>query len=232
MFVLGNIFKSEEVWNITEWSGSVGLQRPLCRKRNQNSARRDSNCGKINSETERGSAAKNYQGLWTSKSRRVERLCSLWPFHSILFQLGETILNSISWKYFFIWRKNMNSMCGYAQSDCENQKESYANYIRKNKACFLQNLNWKSGFEVQKVWLVQIWPIFQWKPTELCFVFKIFSHLIFQFMNYIPLAVKFLRRPFLLNKMCWLSHWSMMQSLKFCRKVGKIEKNQNSMYSR
>ena len=28
------------------------------------------------------------------------------------------------------------------------------------RGVFLQNMYWKSGFEVQKVWLFQIWPVF------------------------------------------------------------------------
>ena len=30
----------------------------------------------------------------------------------------------------------------------------------KTKGFFFWNMNWKNGFEVQKVWLVQIWPVF------------------------------------------------------------------------
>ena len=51
-------------------------------------------------------------------------------------------------------------------------------------------------------------------------------------MKYNPLAVKFLRRLFVANKLCWLSHWLKMQKVKLCRKVGKFERIQNSMYSR
>ena len=145
-YFLGNFSKSEDVWSITEWSGSFGLHKPPCREGDQKSAKKDSNCEKINSETKRGSAAKNYQGIWTSKARRVKGLCSLWPFHSIFFQLEGTILNSLSWKLFFNWSENLNSMCGYAQREGENQKDSYAKCMRKNKGCFFPKHDLKKWF--------------------------------------------------------------------------------------
>ena len=113
--------------NWTSWlfrPPKISLKRT--KERKQKTAKSDSNCGSTNSETKRGSAAKNYQGLWTSNSRRVKRLCSLWTFHSILFHLEGTVLKYIIWNYFFNWRENLNSMCGYAQRQGETQKNYYA----------------------------------------------------------------------------------------------------------
>ena len=42
---------------------------------------------KFNTNTNRGTAAKNYPENWAWKSRRVKWLCILWPFQSILFLL-------------------------------------------------------------------------------------------------------------------------------------------------
>ena len=67
MLFLGNNFEIEEVRNITESLGSFGLQRQPCRERKPKSAKRDSNCGKINSENKRGSAAKIYQAKIVSR---------------------------------------------------------------------------------------------------------------------------------------------------------------------
>ena len=123
-------------------------------------------------------------------------------------------------------------MCVYAQREFKKQKGSYAKYIRKNKGYFFPKHELKKWFWSTKTVISSNMTYFLVRTNRALFFFKNFSNLVFQLVKYNPLAVKFLRRVFVANKMCWLSYWSMMQSLNFCRKVGKFERNQNSMHLR
>ena len=69
---------------------------------------------KLDTNTNRGSAAKIYQENWAWKSRRVRWLCILWPFQSILFLLEGRIHKNSYLKIIpqWNWRSELDaSLC-------------------------------------------------------------------------------------------------------------------------
>ena len=95
--------------------------------------------------------------IWISNW--VKWLCSLWPFLSVLLQLGGTKLKYQSWKCFLKWNENVNWMLFHAENEFQYRKNIHEIFLTKQKLCvFKQEL--KRLFQRQSVWLGWILPIF------------------------------------------------------------------------
>ena len=135
LVVSENKFDRPTGTSMTENFNIFGFQRASCRERNPTSEKRNPVSRKINSETEGGNAAKNYEKRWNWISTRVKWLCSLWPFQPIFVLLGGTKHNSHNWIYFLNWIENLNWILGLAEKEFQYRKIIHEVRSEKRKVC-------------------------------------------------------------------------------------------------
>ena len=145
---------------MTENFSIFGFQRASCRERNPTSEKRNPVSRKINSETEGGNAAKNYEKRRNWISTRVKWLCNLWPFQPVFVLLGGTKHNSHNWKHILNWIENLNWILRLAekQFQCRKIIHEILLVIQKNERYVFRNKNLKRCFEGQRVWLGRLKP--------------------------------------------------------------------------
>ena len=72
-------------------------------------------------------------------------------FNLSRFCFNEVNTKNLHWKIILNGIECLNWMHRYAQNEFENQAESYAKVMTKNKRYILRNMNWKGWSEVQRV---------------------------------------------------------------------------------